>query len=40
VAAELEVLAPRAPDRAATVTAAEFGALRQRALRTLAGERP
>jgi NitT/TauT family transport system ATP-binding protein len=34
----LEVPSPRAPDRAAAVTSPEFGKLRQRALRALAGE--
>ncbi|HSI81977.1 MAG TPA: ABC transporter ATP-binding protein [Solirubrobacterales bacterium] len=38
IAAELEVPEPRAPDRAAAVTAPRFGALRQRALKLLAGE--
>jgi NitT/TauT family transport system ATP-binding protein len=38
IAAELEVPQPRAPDRAAAVTAPRFGALRQRALKLLAGE--
>jgi ABC-type nitrate/sulfonate/bicarbonate transport system ATPase subunit len=37
VAAELEVPAPREPDRAAAVTSTEFAELRQRALRVLAG---
>src|SRR5262245_35610947 len=36
VATELEVPDPRSPDRAAAVTSAEFGELRQRALRSLA----
>jgi ABC-type nitrate/sulfonate/bicarbonate transport system ATPase subunit len=40
VAAEIEVPAPRAGDRAAAVTAPEFGELKQRALRTLSGEGP
>jgi ABC-type nitrate/sulfonate/bicarbonate transport system ATPase subunit len=40
VAAEIEVPAPRAGDRAVAVTAPEFGALKQRALRTLSGEGP
>jgi ABC-type nitrate/sulfonate/bicarbonate transport system ATPase subunit len=38
VAAQLEAPAPRARDRAAAVTSAEFAELRQRALRALAGE--
>jgi ABC-type nitrate/sulfonate/bicarbonate transport system ATPase subunit len=37
VAAEVEVAAPRAPDRATAVTSAEFAELKQGALRTLAG---
>jgi NitT/TauT family transport system ATP-binding protein len=38
IATELEVPAPRAPDRAAAVTSPEFVALRERALRALAGD--
>jgi ABC-type nitrate/sulfonate/bicarbonate transport system ATPase subunit len=38
LAASLDVPAPRAPDRAAAVTAPGFVALRERALRMLAGE--
>jgi NitT/TauT family transport system ATP-binding protein len=37
VAAQLEVPAPRAPDRAGAVTSGEFVELRERALRILSG---
>ena len=37
IATELEVSSPRAPDRAAAVTSPEFAALKQEALRALAG---
>ena len=40
VAAEIEVEAPRARDRAAAVTAPAFTELRERALRALGGEAP
>jgi len=36
----IEIEAPRAPDRAAAVTSPAFAELRQRALRSLAGETP
>jgi ABC-type nitrate/sulfonate/bicarbonate transport system ATPase subunit len=36
VADRIEIELPRAPDRAAAVTSAEFSALRERALRSLA----
>ena len=39
VAATLDVPEPRAPDRAAAVSSAEFAELRKRALRLLAGGR-
>ena len=38
IAGELEVPGPRAPDRAAAVTSPEFVAMRERALRVLAGD--
>jgi ABC-type nitrate/sulfonate/bicarbonate transport system ATPase subunit len=38
VTSELEIPTPRAPDRAAAVTSPEFAELKQRALRSLAGE--
>jgi ABC-type nitrate/sulfonate/bicarbonate transport system ATPase subunit len=40
VTSELEIPDPRASDRAAAVTSPEFAELKQRALRSLAGERP